>query len=59
MHAWSVSKHAVVGGAFLFYAQHGEGRLEVVHKIVMAITLLIMENHGTFFLNFCGNTVAR
>ena len=26
-----------------------------MHKIVMEITLLIMENHGIGFLNFCGN----
>ena len=26
-----------------------------MHEIVMEITLLIMENHGIAFLNFCGN----
>ena len=26
-----------------------------MHYIVMEITLLIMENHGIVFLNFCGN----
>ena len=26
-----------------------------MHKIVMEITSLIMENHGIVFLNFCGN----
>ena len=26
-----------------------------MHKIVMEITLLIMENHGIVFLNFYGN----
>ena len=36
------------------------GRLEAVHlKIVMEITLLIMENHGIVFLNFCGNPVLK
>ena len=52
--------------AFHIYAECGEdavfaqvkGRLEAMHKIVMEITLLIMENHGKImelFLNFCGN----
>ena len=31
--------------------------MEAIHKIVMEITLLIMENHGIVFLNFCGNPV--
>ena len=26
-----------------------------MHRIIMEITLLIMENHGIVFLNFCGN----
>ena len=34
-------------------------RLEAAHKIIMEISLLIMEkswnNHGIFILNFCGN----
>ena len=32
-----------------------KGRLEDMHLIVMEITLLIMENRGIVFLNFCGN----
>ena len=45
-----VYKHAVVA-SFGIYAQRGEvaakrGSLESVQKIVMEITLLIMENHG-------------
>ena len=35
------------------------GRLEVAHKIIMEISLLIMEkswnNHGILISNFCGN----
>ena len=35
------------------------GRLEAVHKIIMEISLLIMEkswnNHGILISNFCGN----
>ena len=35
------------------------GRLEAAHKIIMEISLLIMEkswnNHGILILNFCGN----
>ena len=37
------------------------GRLEAAHKIIMEISLLIMEkswnNHGILILNFCGNPV--
>ena len=51
-----VYKHAVVA-AFRIYAQRGEDaakrELEAMYKIVMEITLLIMENHGIVFLNFC------
>ena len=36
-------------------------RLEAAHKIIMEISLLIMEkswnNHGILILNFCGNPV--
>ena len=35
------------------------GRLEAAHKIIMEISLLIMEkswnNHGILISNFCGN----
>ena len=38
------------------------GRLEAAHKIIMEISLLIMEkswnNHGILILNFCGNPVS-
>ena len=38
------------------------GRLVAMHKIIMEISLLIMEkswnNHGIFILNFCGNPEA-
>ena len=37
------------------------GRLEAAHKIIMEISLLIMEkswnNHGILILDFCGNPV--
>ena len=37
------------------------GRLEAAHKIIMEISLLIMEkswnNHGILISNFCGNPV--
>ena len=36
-----------------------KGGLEAMHKKVMEITLLIMENHGIVFLNFCGNPAFR
>ena len=39
------------------------GRLEAAHKIIMEISLLIMEkswnNHGILILNFCGNPVNK
>ena len=51
--------------AFRIYALHGEDGAKqgdwklCILKIVMKITLLIMENygkdHGIVFLNFCGN----
>ena len=35
------------------------GRLEVAHKLIMEISLLIMEkswnNHGILIVNLCGN----
>ena len=60
-----VYKHAVVA-AFGICAQRGEaatkrgGWRPCVLKIVMEITLLIMENQGKIMelhLNFCGNPV--
>ena len=39
------------------------GRLEASHKIIMEISLLIMEkswnNHGILISNFCGNPVNK
>ena len=54
-----VYKHAYLN-TFSIYAQCGEdaakrGGWRPMHKIVMETTLLIMENHGIVFLNFCGN----
>ena len=40
---------------------HINGRLKARHKIIMEISLLIMEkswnNHGILILDFCGNPV--
>ena len=50
-------KHAVVA-AFGIYAQSSD---DVAKRggwrLCIKITLLIMENHGIVFLNFCGNPV--
>ena len=58
-----VYKHAYLNTLLLLHAtfmlslvkMQLKGRLEAMHEIVMEITLLIMENHGIVFLNFCGN----
>ena len=47
MHAWSTSMLLLLHSTFM---------LSLV--IVMEITLLIMENHGIVFLNFCENPVS-
>ena len=51
----------IIVAAFHIYAQRGEdaakrGGWKPCIEIVMEITLLIMENHGIVFINFCGNT---
>ena len=52
-----VCKHAVVA-AFRIYAHRGEvAAKRGGWSLVMEITLLIIENHGIVFLNFCGNHV--
>ena len=50
-------EHAVVA-AFGNYAQRGEDAAKRGGwRLCIKITLLIMENHGIVFLNFCGNPV--
>ena len=49
---------------FHIYAQCGEdaakrGGWRPCIKKVMEITLLIMENHGIVFFNFCGNPAPK
>ena len=43
--------------AFRIYALHGEDLAKSVHYLVMELTLMTMENHGTVFVNFCGNPI--
>ena len=56
MYAWSVYKHAVVA-AFMLRVVKMLLKQEVGGSTLnnMEIALLIMENHGIVFLNFCGN----
>ena len=50
-----VYKHAVVA-AFRIYALHGEDAAKRGGwRRCMENTLLVMENHGIVFSNFCGN----
>ena len=59
MHAWSTSMLLFLHSAFMLSAVKMllKGEVGVCALIVMEITLLIMENHGIAFLNFCGNPV--
>ena len=60
MHAWSIHKHAVVAAFSILLSvvkMPLKGEVRGQYLIVMGILLLIMENHGIVFLNFCGNPV--
>ena len=56
MHAWSTSMLLLPHSPFMLsVVKLLKGEVGVCALIVMEITLLIMENHGIVFLNFCGN----
>ena len=60
MHACSIYKHAVVAAFSILLSvvkMPLKGEVGGQYLIVMGIILLIMENHGIVFLNFCGNPV--
>ena len=53
-------KYITVAAFHIYPERHEDaakrgGRKEAMHLIVMEIILLIMENYGIVFLNFCGN----
>ena len=63
MYAWSVYKHAVIA-AFCIYAQHGEDAAKGggchalnIHGNYIVDQGKSLKNHGSVFLNFCGNPV--
>ena len=61
MHAWSTNMLLLLHSAFMLGLVKLLLKREVgvLHLIVMEITLLIIENHGIVFFNFCGKPVFR